>query len=484
MGSVHISKKAHAVIVPYPTQGHITPAFTLAKLLHSHGFHITFVNTDFNHHRLLRSQGAAALAGLPDFNFESIPDGLPPSDLSATQDIPALCTSIHNNFLFPPFLELLEKLKSGTPPVTQIISDALMSFCVDAGKKHGIPVTGFWTASACGLMGYLHFQALIQRGITPFKDESYLKNGYLETGVDWIPGMKNIRLKDLPSFFRTTNPNEILFNFLDTSSRRLAEAKAIIINTFDDLERPVLDALSASLLIPAPLPPIYTIGPINLLSRRLSEISPLKSNGANLWKEDAGCIEWLDGRNPRSVVLVNFGSITVMSRGHLVEFAWGLANSGYDILWVIRGDLVKGESAMLPPEFVEETKGRALMASWCAQEEVLAHPAVGVFLTHAGWNSILESFSAGVPVICWPFFAEQHTNCRYAEAEWGVGMEIDGDVKREEVEVLIRKAMEEEEEGKEMKKRAMEWKQSAVTAIQKGGSSFANFERVVKEVLL
>ncbi|KAL0909079.1 hypothetical protein M5K25_023603 [Dendrobium thyrsiflorum] len=341
MGS-RVSEKPHAVLVPYPSQGHITPMLKLAKLLHYHGFHITFVNTEFNHHRLFQSQGSLALAGLPDFRFAAIPDGMPPSDLNATQDLQALCSSIQKNFLLRPFLELLERLNkpsSDVPRVTQIVGDGMMSFCIDAGNKLRIPVVAFWTASACGLMGYLHFHVLVQRGIAPLKDESYLSNGYLDKPMDWIPGMKNIRLKDLPYFVRTTDPDDVFFNFLGSSARRVAEAKAIIINTFDELERPVLDALSV--LLP---PPIYTIGPLNLLSHRFPENPYLKSTGANLWKEEAGCVEWLDGHDPRSVVFVNFGSITVMKNEQLVEFAWGLANSGYNFLWVVRGDLVKGKS--------------------------------------------------------------------------------------------------------------------------------------------
>jgi hypothetical protein len=51
-------------------------------VLHARGFYITFVNSEYNHRRLLRSRGADLLAGLDDFRFETIPDGLPPSSNS------------------------------------------------------------------------------------------------------------------------------------------------------------------------------------------------------------------------------------------------------------------------------------------------------------------------------------------------------------------------------------------------------------------
>ncbi|CAA6658837.1 unnamed protein product [Spirodela intermedia] len=148
--------------------------------------------------------------------------------------------------------------------------------------------------------------------------------------------------------------------------------------------------------------------------------------GSNLWKEDTSCLE----------------CITVMTNEQLVEFAWGLADSNQDFLWIIRPDLVKGESAVLPEEFLREVEGRGLLASWCPQEKVLGHPAVVGFLTHSGWNSTLESISGGVPMMCWAFFAEQQTKCRYSCAEWGIGMEIESDVRREEVRSLIAELME------------------------------------------
>lgn len=175
MGSISISEKPHAVCIPYPAQGHINPMLKLAKLLHSHGFHITFVNTDFNHRRLLKSRGPAALDGLPSFRFESIPDGLPPTDVDvdATQDIPSLCQSTRRLCL-QPFRELLSKLNSSstTPPVSCIVSDGVMSFTLDAAEELGVPEVLFWTTSACGFLAYLHYHQLVQRGYTPLKGTS------------------------------------------------------------------------------------------------------------------------------------------------------------------------------------------------------------------------------------------------------------------------------------------------------------------------
>ncbi|KAK9287350.1 hypothetical protein L1049_015767 [Liquidambar formosana] len=89
---------------------------------------------------------------------------------------------------------------------------------------------------------------------------------------------------------------------------------------------------------------------------------------SNLWKEQPKCIDWLNSKQPNSVVYVNFGSITVMSPQQLSEFAWGLANSEKSFFWIVRPDLVKGDPAILPPEFGNETKERRMLASWCPQE--------------------------------------------------------------------------------------------------------------------
>lgn len=469
-------EKPHAVCIPYPAQGHINPMLKLAKLLCFRGLHITFVNTEFNHKRLVKSRGPNSLDDLPSFQFKTIPDGLPPSDEDATQDIRYLCASTRKNCL-DPFRDLLSQLNHDGPPVTCIVSDGAMSFTLDAAQELAIPDVLFWTTSACGFMGYLQYRNLIDKGFIPLKDPSYLTNGYLDTVIDWIPGMRGIRLKDIPSFIRTTDPNEIMLDFPLHEAERARKGSALIFNTFDALEKDVLDALSPM------FPPIYTIGPLSLLVNQVQD-NDLQLIGSNLWKEEWGFFEWLNSKKHNSVVYVNFGSVTSLTTDQLNEFAWGLANSNQTFLWIIRPDIVSGESAILLPQFLAETKNRGLLASWCPQEEVLSNPAVGGFLTHNGWNSTMESVSAGVPMICWPFFAEQQTNCRYCCTEWGIGMEIDSDVKRDEVERLVRELIE-GEKGKEMKKQAMEWKKMAQKAtIDSNGSSYSNLDKLINQVFL
>ncbi|KAL3504753.1 hypothetical protein ACH5RR_034594 [Cinchona calisaya] len=470
--------KPHAIFVPFPAQGHINPMFKLAKILHYKGFHITFVHTEFNQRRLLKSRGPNSLDGLPSFQFETIPDGLPFSDADATQDVPSLCDSTSKNCL-EPFRELVRKLNSSqnVPQVTCIVSDGIMSFSLEVARELGIPDVFFWTNGAGGVMAYLNYRKLVEKGYTPLKDWSYLTNGYLDTVIDWIPGMKGIRLKDLPSFIRTIDRDDIMLNFAINQVEKIVEASALILNTFDALEPEVLEALSST------LPAVYTLGPLHLVEDQIPE-NEVKSWGSNLWKEQPGCIEWLDSKEPNSVVYVNFGSVTVMTPQQLVEFARGLAKSGRTFLWIIRPDLVIGDTAIVPPEFMLETKERGLLASWCPQEDALKHPSVGGFLTHCGWNSTFESICAGVPMLCWPFFAEQQTNCWYCCNHLGIAMEIDNNVKSDEVEKLVNELML-GEKGQEMKKKAAKLKKLAGEAIiAPTGSSYKNIEALIHNVLM
>ena len=165
------NKQPHVLLIPYPAQGHVNPFLKLAKALHARGFHVTFVHTEYNHGRLLRARGAGAFdAGAEGFRFETIPDGLPPSDLDATQDIWALCEATRRTG--PAAVRgLVERLNrtDGVPPVSCVVADGAMGYVVHVAKEMGLPAYLFFTHSGCGFVAYLNFDQLVKRGYVPFK---------------------------------------------------------------------------------------------------------------------------------------------------------------------------------------------------------------------------------------------------------------------------------------------------------------------------
>ncbi|CAM0947009.1 unnamed protein product [Alopecurus aequalis] len=467
-------EKPHVVFFPFPMQGHIKPTLHLAKLLHHcHGFQVTFVHTEHNHRRLLRSRGPGALAGIPGFRFAAVPDGLPLSELDATQDLGALLSAMGT--LGPHF----RKVVSDLPSVSWVISD--IGHILYTAKDMGLPCVTLWTASACSFMANLQLHTLVDRGIVPLKDVEQLSNGYLDdTVLNWVPGMpKDIRLRDFPGFIRTADSTDpVLKAMLRSIACKSTTPSAIILHTFDELEQEAIARMSSM------LPPIYAVGPLPLLLGQVAD-GVVDTMGSSLSKENHACLEWLDGKPPSSVVYVSFGSITTLTSQQLVEFAWGLSSSEKEFLWVIRNDQVNNGDdplVVLPSEFLEETKERSYMTSWCPQDVVLQHEAIGAFLTHCGWNSVLESISAGVPMLCWPLIGDQYTNRRYICSEWRIGLEISSNVERNEVKAAIVEMME-GDKGKEMKRMVMEWKDKATVAAQQGGPSWTNLEKLVNEVL-
>ncbi|KAL4275153.1 hypothetical protein AHAS_Ahas20G0078700 [Arachis hypogaea] len=82
-------------------------------------------------------------------------------------------------------------------------------------------------------MCFTQCKNLMQRGLTPLKDAKYLTNGHLETIIDWILGMKNLSLRDLPGIYHTTDPNDKLLESVVEQIEAASRASAILLPTFD-----------------------------------------------------------------------------------------------------------------------------------------------------------------------------------------------------------------------------------------------------------
>ncbi|XP_028065935.1 abscisate beta-glucosyltransferase-like [Camellia sinensis] len=137
---------------------------------------------------------------------------------------------------------------------------------------------------------------------------------------------------------------------------------------------------------------------------------------------DGGTVlNWLNSKEPKSVLYVSFGSQVRMAPEQFLEIAHGLEISGCPFIWVGRDMLEYGDDEKnnegregrgvkkLPDGFEERMmkSGKGLIVrSWAPQLLILEHQAIGGFLTHCGWNSAIEGIGAGVPMITWPITAE------------------------------------------------------------------------------
>ncbi|KAI3707102.1 hypothetical protein L6452_25318 [Arctium lappa] len=216
-------------------------------------------------------------------------------------------------------------------------------------------------------------------------------------------------------------------------------------------------------------------------------VGPLIRTGSKQEDEGFECLKWLDKHPVGSVLFVSFGSGGTLSQKQLDELAFGLEQSGQRFLWVIKCPNQKANASyfsvesyvdpvgFLPDEFLDRVRDRGVVvSSWAPQVEILSHGLIGGFLTHCGWNSILESIVNGVPMIAWPLYAEQRMNVVNLTDGLGVAYRVkvneNGVVGRDEIDKCVRSLME-GEDGCKMKVKMAELKEGGVMALSQDGSS-------------
>jgi hypothetical protein len=178
------------------------------------------------------------------------------------------------------------------------------------------------------------------------------------------------------------------------------------------------------------------------------------------------------------------GSLSFMDIEELVEMAWGVANSQQPFLWVVRpGSIRSAKWIEVSPEYFKNSIGkRDYIMKWIPQKEVLAHGAVEGFLNHCEWNSTLESICERIPIICWPYFGNQRMNARYVSHVWKVGLKLENEMERGEIESQVRRVMA-KKEGEDMGERAKNLKKNIELWIKECGTSYKSLKSLVEMIM-
>ncbi|KAL9427179.1 hypothetical protein AB3S75_033882 [Citrus x aurantiifolia] len=448
----------HVLVIPAPAQGHVIPLLEFSQCLANHGVRVTFVNSEYNHQRVLKSlEGKNNLE--EKIRLVSIPDGMEP-----WEDRNELGNKLKKILQVMPgkLEELIEEInEKEDETIDCFIADAYMGWTMRIAEKTKLRRGVVWPSSAASVALCFRIPKLIDDGIissdgTPIRKQM----------IELAPNMPVINSADV--FWARLGDltrQKIFFDYLSENMQGMRVADFQFCNSTYDLEP------AAFTVAPKVLP----IGPL-LASNRLG------NSTGYFWPEDSTCLEWLEQQQPNSVIYVAFGSSTVFEKIQFQELALGLELSNRPFLWVVRSDITNEANGACPDGFQERVATRGKIIGWAPQQKVLSHPSIACFLSHCGWNSAMEGVSNGVPFLCWPYFAEQFLNESYICDVWKVGLKLDrsesGIFTREEIKNKVDHMCRDQN----YKARALQLKEKALSSVREGGSSSKTFQSFLEWV--
>lgn len=442
------SPSLHVVVFPWLAFGHIIPFLELSEQLAKRCHAVTFISTPTNIARLRPIPSELSprirLVSLPLPSVEGLPGGA-----ESTADVPhekGDLLKVAFDGLAAPFSGFLAEACAGGEAgegfgkPDWIILDFAHSWLPPIAEEHKVP---------CAL--FLIFPAAFIAFVGP----KALNDAHPRTTAEdltspprWIPFPSPLahRPHEAKYIAVAFHPNASgasdIGRFWQTEQR----CPLLICRSCRVVDGPLVPLLND--LFGKPVVPSGLLAPYD--AARTAQGGDIGDDDRDD-DESARLIRWLDEQPERSVIYVAFGSEAPLTPAHVREIALGLELAGVRFLWAMRkpSGHAAGQQQLLPDGFEDRVAGRGVVrAGWVPQVRVLAHGAVGAFLTHAGWSSLMESFLFGHPLVMLPLFADQGLTAR-AMAARAVGLEVprdedDGSFGRDDVARTVRRVMVEE----------------------------------------
>ncbi|XP_047084424.1 UDP-glycosyltransferase 73C6-like isoform X2 [Lolium rigidum] len=448
------AKRAHFVFIPLMAQGHIIPAIDTALLLCARGALCSIVATPATAARVRPCIEQSGLeVRLLEFPLEYVSDGADNMDNISAERVVGYFQAVA--LLQAP---VEEHLRTHAPRATCIVSDFCHPWTSALAASLGVPRLSFLAIPALSALCELEADQVDEPVMVP------------------VPGWKKrvqLTRDHTARFFSEPCWRAVREEIYGAQ----AEVDGMILTTFLELEPEYVRGFAA-----ASGKQVWTVGPVSLHHQ-------LTGAGGGLVKTargDAATVDadeylrWLDGKEGGSVVYVSFGTLApTMEPEQLLELGLGLEASGYPFIWVFNKADHLGEPLR---QLQARVAGHGrIVTGWVPQLLILSHAALGCFLTHCGWNSIMETIMAAKPVVTWPRLldSDQPVNEKLVVDELGIGLSIrpkepDMAVRREVIQAALTTVLCGGEEGQEMRRRVRELSLKATQAMQPGGSSHTN----------
>uniref|UniRef100_A0ACD6A260 Uncharacterized protein n=1 Tax=Avena sativa TaxID=4498 RepID=A0ACD6A260_AVESA len=421
------SSPLHIVIFPWLAFGHLLPYLELAERLASRGHRVSYVSTPRNLARLPPLRPATAprvdLVALPLPRVEGLPEGA-----ESSHDFPDEMRELFFKAfdgLAAPFTEFLAAAcaDEATRP-HWIVADAFHHWAAASALEHKVPFAVILPTAAM----------LVTVPRPPSEHADPAVASVFEQAAAAARAVPRYEREGMSTFYAghaASSGLSSLQRCLLTQERCTLTVMQSCVE-WEPESFPLVATLLGKPVVPLGLLPQSPDG-----GRRAPS-----TDGS-----EHATVRWLDAQPPGSVVYVAMGSEVPLRVEQVHELALGLELAGTRFLWALRKPSgVGGGTDVLPPGFQERTRGHGLVnMGWVPQMNILAHAAVGGFLTHCGLNSLVEGLLFGHPLIMLPIYVDQGPNARQMEAK-KVGLQVardekDGSFDRHGVASAVRAVM-------------------------------------------